>query len=193
MNTEPELSKHKGSRMTSIVLAAVGLLMVILAIIMDLSDNLPAILLLIVGLCLIIYSFVYQSGKQSKLSTPLKLLYWTPRILSIVFIMFSSLFALDVFDEVTSIGEIIINLFMHLIPQFILIIILVITWRREWIGGILFSVFGLLYIGLNWGRFPWMTYTIVAGPLIIIGIFFLLNWKYRTDLRPDKKEESMIN
>ena len=123
MNTEPELSKRNGSIMTSIVLAAIGLLMVIVAIIMDLSDNLPVILLLIIGLCLIIYSFVNKSGKQSKLSTPMKLLYRTPRILSVVFIMFSSLFALDVFDEFASIGEIMINFFMHLIPQFILIII----------------------------------------------------------------------
>jgi hypothetical protein len=33
-----------------------------------------------------------------------------------------------------------------------------------------------------------MTYIVVAGPLIITGILFLLNWKYRAELRPSGKE-----
>ena len=188
MNTVSESLKHDTNRKMPFILVAIGLIMVILAFIMGISDNFPAILLLIIGLCLILYSFVYRFGKQRKLSTPLRLLYWIPRVLCIVFILFTSLFALDVFSESKGIGQIILDLLMHLIPTFILTIVLILTWRREWIGGILFISMGFLYIINMWGKFPLATYILMAGPLIIIGILFLLNWKFREVLRPSRKE-----
>ena len=188
MNNVSESPEHDNNRMMPFIIAAIGLIMVILAVIMGISDNFPAILLFIIGLCLILYSFVYRFGKQRKLSTPLRLLYWIPRVLCIVFILFTSLFALDVFSESKGIGQIILDLLMHLIPTFVLTIVLILTWRREWIGGILFISMGFLYIINMWGQFPLATYILMAGPLIIIGILFFLNWKYREDLRPSGKE-----
>ena len=184
MSTVLESPHHENNRKMPFILAAFGIIMIILAFLMGISDNFPAILLLIIGLCLILYSFVYRIGKQRKLSTPLRLLYWVPRVLCIVFTILISFFALDVFSESKGIGEIILDLFMHLIPIFILIAVLVISWRREWIGGILFISLGFLYIINMWGKFPLVTYILMAGPLIITGILFLLNWKYRAELRP---------
>jgi hypothetical protein len=184
MSTILESHNPENNRKMPFILAAFGTIMIILAFLMGISDNFPAILLLIIGLCLILYSFVYRIGKQRKLSTPLRLLYWVPRVLCIVFTILISFFALDVFSESKGIGEIILDLFMHLIPIFILIAVLVISWRREWIGGILFISLGFLYIINMWGKFPLVTYILMAGPLIITGILFLLNWKYRAELRP---------
>jgi hypothetical protein len=128
-----------------------------------------------------------ESTGARKLSAGKKLLYWAPRTIIIVFTVFISLFAFDVFGESKSIGETIIAFLMHLIPTFILIVVLVITWRREWIGGIVFCALGFLYILNMWGRFPLVTYILMAGPLFITGILYLLNWKYRADLRPGSK------
>lgn len=184
MNTILESPHSENIRKMPFILAAIGLIMVISAFFMGISDNFPAILLLIIGSCLILYSIIYRFGKQRKLSTPMRLLYWIPRVLCIVFILFISLFALDVFNESKEVGKIILDLFMHLIPTFVLTSVLILTWRREWIGGIIFISLGFLYIINMWGRFPLATYILIAGPLFLMGILFLLNWKYRAQLRP---------
>ncbi len=193
MNTVSETSKHNNNNKMPLVIGVLGLIMIILSLIVGIADNLPGILLLLVGLCVFLYAFIYRSGGRGNLSTPKKLLYWAPRTLCIVFIIFTSLFAFDVFEESKSIWETILALFMHLIPTFILIIVLVVTWRREWIGGILFILLGLLYIIWAWGRFNISVYFLMAGPLIIIGILFLLNWKYRANLRPAEKIDILSN
>jgi len=188
MNTVSESLKHDTNQKMPFVLGILGLIMIILAFVIGISDNLPGILLLLIGSFILLYAFLYRLGGMRNLSTSKKLLYWTPRALCIVFIILTSFFALDVFGESKGIWETILALLMHLIPTFILIAILVITWHREWIGGILFSVLGFTYIINMWGQFPLMTYIVVAGPLIITGILFLLNWKYRAELRPSGKE-----
>jgi len=105
-----------------------------------------------------------------------KLLYWTPRLLMIFFILFVSLFALDSFDGDQSILEKIGAFLIHLIPSAILAILLVISWRREWIGGIVFLLIGIAYIVWAWGKFPISTYIIISGPLFIVALLFFVNW-----------------
>jgi hypothetical protein len=187
MNTVPELSQKDINRKMPFVLGILGLLMIILAFTIGISDNIPGILLLLIGSFILLYAFLYRLGGTRNLSPSKKLLYWTPRALCIVFIILTSFFALDVFGESKSIWETILALLMHLIPTFVLVVVLVITWRREWIGGILFNFLAILYVVWAWGRFPLATYLLMAGPLIVIGMLFFLNWKYREDLRPSRK------
>ena len=73
-------------------------------------------------------------------------LFWTPRALSILFIAFLSLFALDVFDGHLGFWQTALALTMHLIPSFVLIAALVLAWRWEWIGAALYGAAGLLYV-----------------------------------------------
>jgi hypothetical protein len=75
-----------------------------------------------------------------------KFIFWTPRILSIIFIAFLALFSLDVFMEGASFWQILGGLFMHNIPVFILVAILIIAWKREIVGAVAFFLAGLLYI-----------------------------------------------
>ena len=66
-------------------------------------------------------------------------------------------------------------LFIHLVPTYLVIGALLVAWKWEKIGGILFLGLGLFYIIMSWGRFPGMTYLIISGPLIVIGTLFLIN------------------
>jgi hypothetical protein len=50
-----------------------------------------------------------------------KVIYWLPRILCILAILFISVFALDAFDPELSIWQQIVGFLIHLIPSFILI------------------------------------------------------------------------
>ena len=115
-------------------------------------------------------------------TTSKRLLFWTPRVLCLFFAAFISLFALDVFGENHGFWETALALTMHLIPTFILLVVLALSWRWEWIGGVLFSALGLFYILSFWGRFSWSTYAIISGPLFALGILFLFNWRYHSQL-----------
>ena len=108
-----------------------------------------------------------------------KLLYWLPRILGIIFAIFISIFALDVFGEGLGFWKTIIALFIHLLPTFLAVIALLIAWHDEPVGGGVFIVLGLLYIFLFLDQASFSSYLLIAGPVFLIGILFLLDWFFR--------------
>jgi hypothetical protein len=119
-----------------------------------------------------------------------KVLFWAPRVLSILFIAFLSMFALDVFDEHLGFWRTTSALTMHLLPSIVLIAALIVAWRREWVGSMLYAAAGLLYV--IWAvsvsrpvplsvRYIWML--TIAGPAFVIAVLFLLNWRKHDELR----------
>ena len=112
-----------------------------------------------------------------------RLLYWVPRIFTILFAMFVSVFALDVFGEHLPFWRLMLALFLHLIPTFVLLIALALAWRWEWIGAVAYAGLGVFYICNFAGRFPLLTYVVIAGPLFLIGGLFAMNWMLRKEVR----------
>ena len=112
-----------------------------------------------------------------------RVLFWAPRVLCILFAIFLSLFALDVFSEGYGFGETILALLIHLVPVYIVFIVLVIAWRWEWVGAILFIALALFYLVWSWERFHWIAYLVISGPLALSGVLFLFNWIFRAQLR----------
>jgi hypothetical protein len=96
-----------------------------------------------------------------------------------------ALFSLDIFDMHLGFWETLAGLFMHNIPVIILALVLFLSWKYEIVGGISFILVGVVYIVLillnNYGnQFEWyaLSYSlIIAGPALVIGILFLINWK----------------
>lgn len=116
-------------------------------------------------------------------TTAKRWLFWTPRVLCIAFALFISVFALDVFSEGRGLGATALALTMHLIPTFALIGVLVLAWRWEWVGAVACTALGILYIVQFWGRFPFLTYALIAGPLFVIAALFAINWRFHSALR----------
>jgi len=110
-------------------------------------------------------------------------LFWIPRILGILFAVFLSLFALDVFGEDRSFWETALALLIHLIPVYVVVIALVLAWRWAWVGAVVFTALAALYVILGWGRFHWSAYAVISGPLTLLGFLFHLNWIHRAQLR----------
>ncbi|MBN1157146.1 hypothetical protein JXA85_05985 [Candidatus Woesearchaeota archaeon] len=113
---------------------------------------------------------------------PSKFVYWTPRILSILLILFLALFSLDIFEMKLGFWGTVLGLFIHNIPSLFLTVILIISWRYEIVGGIAFILAGLLYIVLaatsqdfQWYMLLWMLQ--ISGPAFLVGVLFLINWK----------------
>jgi len=99
-----------------------------------------------------------------------------PRILGILFAMFVSLFALDVFGQGAGLWQEILGLLIHLVPTYLIILALVIAWRWEWVGTILFGGLGVFYIVLTWEQFSWVAAALISGPAFLVGALFLLDW-----------------
>lgn len=108
-----------------------------------------------------------------------RVVYWTPRILGILFALFISIFALDVFGAGYSFWETIVALIMHMVPTALVVVALLIAWRWEWAGAVLFVALGAAYLLMTRGRFDWLTYLLIPGPLFLIGALFLINWLRR--------------
>lgn len=111
-------------------------------------------------------------------------LFWAPRILTILFALFLSLFALDVFAETQGFLETLTALVLHLIPAFLVVVLLVLAWRWELIGVIAFAGLAIAYPVVMWGRgFPWVTYVTMSAPLLLMSVLFLLSWRQRCRAR----------
>jgi hypothetical protein len=118
------------------------------------------------------------------------LLYWSPRVLSVLFAGFISLFALDVFSEGYGFGETLLALAIHLIPTAVMIVFIVLAWRWAWIGALAFLGMGLWYLLMTGGKEHWMTYVLISGPLFLMAILFLFNWMWRSKLNRTQQAEA---
>ena len=79
------------------------------------------------------------------MKTNIQIIHWTPRIISILAILFISLFAFDSFSPELTIWQQIAAFLMHLIPSFVLIALLIVAWKWELIGGITYTLIGLVF------------------------------------------------
>lgn len=119
------------------------------------------------------------------------------------------MFSLDVFGNNYTFLETVVGLFMHNIPSLILLVILLISWKHELVGAIVFTTLGIAcVIGaiialsiLSSGAiyFPLIIGSIINPMLIIgsivfllIGILFLVGWIQKNKLgkntRLDKRK-----
>lgn len=112
---------------------------------------------------------------------------WLPRVLAIAYILFISIFAFDVFSPEYSIFDMIIGFLIHLIPSFILIIVTIIAWKKEFLGGILFILLSILFtIFFNTYK-EIISFILISLILFIIGLLFILFSRTRLNLKKTKK------
>jgi len=114
----------------------------------------------------------------------IKVFHWLPRIICILAILFISLFAADAFVPELTIWQQIGDFLIHLIPSFILVALLVVAWKWEYIGGIIFIVIGLGFSPIifihnhNMNHSVWMSLGIILAitiPFVIVGVLFIVN------------------
>ena len=118
------------------------------------------------------------------MKTSIKLFHWSPRVICILAILFISMFAADSFAPGLTIWQQLGAFFIHLIPSFILVAVLILAWKWEKIGGIIFILIGLglspfifqhnyemnQSIGMSLGIILMITF-----PFIIAGILFIVS------------------
>ena len=98
---------------------------------------------------------------------------WLARAAAVLAILYLSLFSLDIFSSGAPVGAMLLGFLIHNIPSLILIIILVIAWRFEIAGGILFLLACVAPFLLLSNPF-WVN-AALAAPFFFTGILFLLS------------------
>ena len=128
------------------------------------------------------------------MKTSVRLFHWLPRILCILAILFISLFAADAFAPGLTIWQQLGAFLIHLIPSFILLAFLIVAWKWEFIGGIIFMVIGLAFTPvifmLNYNRNDsiWLSLVIILTitiPFVVVGILFLISHRLKKKSLPD--------
>ena len=118
------------------------------------------------------------------MKTSIRLFHWSPRILCILAILFISLFAADAFAPGLTIWQQLGDFLMHLIPSFILLALLIVAWKWEYFGGIIFTVIGLglspfvFMHNYNMNHSVGMSLGIILAitfPFVVVGILFIIS------------------
>jgi len=116
------------------------------------------------------------------MKTSIRVFHWLPRIICIIAILFISMFAADAFGPDKTIWQQLGDFFMHLIPSFVLTALLIVAWKWEYIGGIIFIVLGLglspIVFMLNYNRNNSVGMSLgvifaITIPFIVVGILFM--------------------
>jgi hypothetical protein len=108
-----------------------------------------------------------------------QVLLWAPRVLGIAAALFLAMFALDVIGEPGTVIEKSVALLMHLIPAGLVAASVAIAWRSELAGAAAFAAVAAAYVLFFWGRFPWVVYVAITGPLLLTCLLFVASWASR--------------
>jgi hypothetical protein len=118
-------------------------------------------------------------------TSSIQLFHWLPRIICILAILFVSMFALDAFAPVLTIWQQLGAFFMHLLPSFVLLAFLIVAWKWEYLGGIIFTLIGLglspFIYNLNHNRNNFSVgaslgvVMMITFPFVVVGILFIVS------------------
>jgi hypothetical protein len=123
-------------------------------------------------------------NKSSRLASTIR---WVARILCILAIVFIGMWASEAVEGKVGLGRQILGFLMA--PPFLmsvlLIIILIIAWKRELVGGILIALVGLatspFVYNLNYHRLHSVSKSLqivatINVPFIIVGVLFIISY-----------------
>ena len=100
---------------------------------------------------------------------------WIPRVIMVLFILFLSLFSLDVFGGDAPLIQKIGGFLIHTIPSFMLAGILIIFWKRPLFNGIALIFAGTLFT-IYFGTYDNIfSFLILTMTLVVCGILFIIS------------------
>ncbi len=112
-------------------------------------------------------------------SNSLLIVRWSARILTMLFAAFISIFALDAFTENIGFWPTAAALFIHLIPTCMVLMILLVSWRWEWVGGLAFTLLLCFYFMTKWGKIDLGGFVMISAPMLILAVLFFTAWWQR--------------
>ena len=106
---------------------------------------------------------------------------WAPRILSILFILFMMYFSLNVFEGHSTFWQAVLGLVVINLPVLVLIGAVIIAWKRELVGTVVFGSYGaILLIFWLYRHLGWKQVLTGVGwilvPVLLISTLYFMAW-----------------
>ncbi len=111
-----------------------------------------------------------------------KIITWTPRVLSIFVIALLFLLSFDMLLAEFTIWEKILGVLIQNIPTAVFGVILYLSWKRPWVGGIFYLAAGIFYLWLMRNSDDTFVEALLSSlglaiPVFVTGVLFILDWK----------------
>jgi len=103
------------------------------------------------------------------------ILYWSPRILAILFTAFLCLFSFDVFTEFSGLKSI-LPVVIHLAVPVVILLATILAWKKDLVGAVTFLGFAIYYVYMVGLDRHWSWYASISGPALLIAVLFFVNW-----------------
>jgi hypothetical protein len=103
------------------------------------------------------------------------LLLWSPRILAVLVCLFLSLFAADVVGNGKTLSGALPDVAIHLLPVLVLLAVVAVSWRLQWVGGLVFTGVAAWYAYFARGHVSWIL--CISVPLLIVGVLYIWSWR----------------
>ena len=106
------------------------------------------------------------------------------RFISLACFLFISMFSLDAFEDGRPFLENLADFAMHMIPSFVLLLIIILSWKNELVGGVLIVIIGITtaipIFRLNYFRTDSLTVAfqviaLINLPVVIAGSLFIIS------------------
>jgi hypothetical protein len=102
---------------------------------------------------------------------------WVARAAAIALALFLALFAFDVWEGDAGLGSKLLAFTIHLLPTWLCLAGVLVAWRREWLGAVVFTALALAYAW--WAREHPTWILVISGPLALVAALYALAWRRR--------------
>lgn len=99
------------------------------------------------------------------------------------FALFTVIFSLDVFGGKESIWQQLGGFLIHNIPLLVLCLVLIFTWKRPLLAGILCIMVAVALTVLFYNRWNWTSYLLVGGTPFLVGALYIIAYLSETASR----------
>jgi hypothetical protein len=145
--------------------------------------NIPILsipLILIFGSVYVLLMGWHEHSTLGRISPHLaKIIHWTPRIASILIILFMGLFSLDVFGEGGTPLQVLGAFLMHNIPAIVMLLLLIFAWKRPEVGFVAFLVVAVAFtIFFVRDFYAVSNLLLFVLPVLLIASLFYADWKW---------------
>jgi hypothetical protein len=108
-----------------------------------------------------------------------KIIHWAPRLAAILIIFFIGLFSLDVFEMKASPLELLGGFLMHNIPSIVLLVVLILAWKRPVVGFVAFlaaaALFAVFFVR---SIYALSNLLLFVFPILLVAFLFYADWKW---------------
>ena len=113
---------------------------------------------------------------------------WIPRVLIILVCLFAGMFSIDVFEVKAPLGQQLLGFLIHNIPVLVVLLALILTWKRPLIAGAVFGALSLILtilLAVYIRKYFWTDVLVFVLPLLICAaLFFLAHCKRKEGETP---------